>query len=126
MENYTNCAMTNMVLCYGSVDGVVPRTQAVNREKFPARRVPHSQKFLAVVQRLRENRTFRPRSVDRSQEHTPRVLDLEPQILETVQENSSTSTRQLAREFQVSQFVVCRTEQGLHPYHVQRVQALMH
>jgi hypothetical protein len=55
----------------------------------------------------------------------PRMLDLEPQILKTVEENPSTSTRQLAHEFQVSQFVVCRTvqEQGLHPYHVQRVQA---
>jgi hypothetical protein len=54
------------------------------------------------------------------------VLDLEPQILETVEENPPTSIRQLVREFQVSQFVVCRTlkEQGLHPYHVQRVQAL--
>jgi hypothetical protein len=42
-----------------------------------------------------------------------------------VEENSS-STRQLASQFQVSQFVVCRTlkEQGLHPYHVQRLQTL--
>jgi hypothetical protein len=51
--------------------------------------------------------------VDRRQEG---LLELEPQILETVE----------VREFQVFQFVVCRTlrEQGLHPYHVQRVQAL--
>jgi hypothetical protein len=43
-----------------------------------------------------------------------------------VEENPSTSIRQLAREFQVSQFVVCRTlkEQGLYPHHVQRVEAL--
>jgi hypothetical protein len=54
-------------------------------------RVPHSQTFLAGVQRLWENGTFRPRSVDRDQERTPRVLDLEPQILETVEENPSRS-----------------------------------
>jgi hypothetical protein len=113
-----------MVLCYGSADGVALKTQTLNREKFPTRHVQHSQTFLAVVQHLREHGTFRPRSVDRSQEHTPQVLDLKPQILETVQENSLTSTWQLAREFQVCPFVVCRTEQGLHPYHVQRVQAL--
>jgi AraC-like DNA-binding protein len=91
-----------------------------------ARRVSHSQTFLAVIQRLRENGTFRPKSVDKCEKPTPRVLDLEPQILETVEENPSTSTRQLAREFQVSQFVLCRTfkEQGLHRYHVQREQAL--
>jgi hypothetical protein len=34
--------MTDMVLCYGSADGVALRAQALYREKFPARRVPHS------------------------------------------------------------------------------------
>jgi hypothetical protein len=71
-----------MVLCYGSADGVGLRAQALYREKFPAR-VPHSQTFLAVVQR--ENGTFRPKNVDRGQE--PRVLDLDPQIQETMDEN---------------------------------------
>jgi hypothetical protein len=40
MENYTNSEMTDMVLCYGSADGVSLRAQALYREKFPARRVP--------------------------------------------------------------------------------------
>jgi hypothetical protein len=38
-----------MVLCYESARGVGLRAQALYREKFPARRVPHSQTFLAVV-----------------------------------------------------------------------------
>jgi hypothetical protein len=45
----------------------------------------------------------------RSQERTPEVLDLEPQILETVEENPYLYPALVAREFQVSQFVVCRT-----------------
>jgi hypothetical protein len=49
MENYTNSEMTDMVLCYGSADGVGLRTKALYREKFTARRVPHSQTFLVVV-----------------------------------------------------------------------------
>jgi hypothetical protein len=49
MENYTNSEMTDMVLCYGSANGVALRAQALYRERFPARRVPHSQTFLAVV-----------------------------------------------------------------------------
>jgi hypothetical protein len=49
MENYTNSEMTDMVLCYGSADCVGLRAQALYREKFPARRVPHSQTCLAVV-----------------------------------------------------------------------------
>jgi hypothetical protein len=47
MENYTNSEMTDMVLCYGSADGVGLRAQALYCEKFPARRIPHSQTFLA-------------------------------------------------------------------------------
>jgi hypothetical protein len=40
--------MTDMVLCYGSANRVALMAQAFS-EKFPARRVPHSQTFLAVV-----------------------------------------------------------------------------
>jgi hypothetical protein len=49
MENYTNGEMTDMELCYGNADGVAFRAQALYRDKFPARRVRHSQTFLAVV-----------------------------------------------------------------------------
>jgi hypothetical protein len=49
MENYTNSEMTHVVLCYGSADGVGFRAQALYREKFPARRVPHLQTFLVVL-----------------------------------------------------------------------------
>jgi hypothetical protein len=73
MKNYTNSEMTDMVLCYRSADGVALTAQALYSGKFPARCVPHSQTFLTVVQRLRENSTFQPRSVDRGPEHTPRV-----------------------------------------------------
>jgi hypothetical protein len=34
-----------MLLCYGSADGITLRVQALYREKFPPRRVPHSQTF---------------------------------------------------------------------------------
>jgi hypothetical protein len=54
VENYTNSEVTDMVLCYRSADGVALRAEAVYREKFPA-----------VVQRLWENCTFRPRNVGR-------------------------------------------------------------
>jgi mannitol-1-phosphate/altronate dehydrogenase len=76
--------MTDMVHCYGSADGVTLKAQSLYREKFLGCQVLHSQTFLVFVQWLRVNCTFRPRSVDRV---TPRVLHLEPQILETVEEN---------------------------------------
>jgi hypothetical protein len=93
MENYTNSEMTDMILCYG----VALRAQALYREKFRARYFA-----FANISGCCLNGTFRPRSVDKGQERTPRMSDFEPQILETGR----------------------KLEQGLHPYHVQRVQAL--
>ena len=54
------------------------------------------------------------------------VLQAEEQILERVEEEPDISTRRLAAEVGVSQFLVRLTlkEQGLHPYQVQKVQAL--
>ena len=48
------------------------------------------------------------------------------QILERIEEKLDINTRRLAAKVGVSQFVVQRTlkEQGLHPYHIQKVQAL--
>jgi hypothetical protein len=53
--------------------------------------------ILPVVQSLRENGTFQPRSVDRGQERT------------------STSTRQLLVNFKVSQFVALLKSKGCIP-----------
>jgi hypothetical protein len=54
------------------------------------------------------------------------VLNVEKQILNATEENPGLSTRQLVRQFNISQWVVSRTlhEQLLYPYHVQRVQGL--
>jgi hypothetical protein len=41
--------MTDMVLCYGSADGVALRAQVLYRKKFPAIRGLHPQTFLVVV-----------------------------------------------------------------------------
>ena len=54
------------------------------------------------------------------------MLQTEEQILERVEKEPNINTSRLAAEVGVSQFVVYRTlkEQGLHPHHVQKVQAL--
>ena len=53
-----------------------------------------------------------------------RILQAEEQILERVEEESEISIRRLAAGVGISQFVMHRTlkEQGLHPYHVRKVQ----
>jgi hypothetical protein len=51
---------------------------------------------------------------------------LEPEILQAVEEEPNVSCGRLALRMGVSSFTIWRTlhEQGLHPYHLQRVQHL--
>ncbi|KAJ3662582.1 hypothetical protein Zmor_006923 [Zophobas morio] len=83
-------------------------------------------KINTVVQHLRDHGTFKPQTHDRGRDRTERILQAEEQILGRVEEWPDISTRSLATEVGVSQFVVHRAlkEQGPHPYHVQKVQAL--
>ena len=78
-----------------------------------------------MVQHLRDHGTFKPQPHDRGCYRTQRILQAEEQILERVEEEPDIITRRLAAEVEVLQFIY-RTlkEQGLHPYHVQKVQAL--
>lgn len=123
---YTNLELTDMVLMYGRAMGNAREAQRLYQETFPGRAVPDHHTFTATVQRLRETGTFRPQTVNRGRQRTARVLDAEPEILNIVEENPSISVRRLSYRVGVSPFIVWRTlkEQGLHPYHLQRVQAL--
>ncbi|KAJ3665928.1 hypothetical protein Zmor_001392 [Zophobas morio] len=118
--------MTDMVLIYGRVFGNAHEAQRLYQEEFPGRRLPHRTTFSAVVQRLRENGKFQPSTTDHGRERTEHVIDVEPEILEIVEENPSISIRRLSYRLGVSPFVVWQIlkEQGIHPYHVQRVQSL--
>ena len=89
--------------------------------------IPSARTFTSVVQHLRDHNTCKPQTQqDRGHGRTERILQAEEQILERVEEESDISTRRIAAEVGVSQFVVHRTlkEQALDPYHVQKVQAL--
>ena len=74
---------------------------------------------------LRDHGTFKSQTYDCGCNRTERILQAEEQILERVVTPDIT-TCQLVAEVGVSQFVVHRIlkEQGLRPYHVQKVQVL--
>ena len=75
-----------------------------------------------MVQHFRDHDTFKPKTHDHGRDRVERILQGEEQILERVEEEPDISTRWLAPEVRVSQFVVHRTlKEGLHPYHVQKV-----
>ena len=65
--------------------------------------------FTSVVQHLRDHGTFKPQTQNLSRDWIERILQAEEQILERVEEEPDNSTRRLA------------AEQGLYPYHVQKV-----
>lgn len=126
MPLFSNTELVDMVLIYGEVGGNAVRAKELYRERFPNRRIPDSRTFSNTVQHLRDHGSFKLQTQDRGRARTGRILNVEPQILDAVEAEPSISTRRLALRFDVSQFTIWRTlnEQGLHPYHVQRVQAL--
>ena len=106
--------------------GVAGMARELWIERFPNRAIPCARTFTSVVQHLEDHGTFKLQTHDRGRDRTERILQAEEQILERVEEEPDISTRRLAAEVGVSQFVVHRTlkEQDLHPCHVEKVQAL--
>jgi hypothetical protein len=74
--------------------------------------------FVEVAQRLRETGLIQPSMRGRGPQRSNRVLNVEEQILHVTEKNPGLSTRQLARQCNVSQWVVFRTlhEQLLYLY----------
>ncbi|KAJ3661754.1 hypothetical protein Zmor_006139 [Zophobas morio] len=118
--------MADMHLMYGRAFGNSHEAQRLYGEAFPQRRLPDHRTFTAIDQRLRENGTFTPKTADWGLERTERVLDAETEILDIVEEEPGISARRLSYRVGISMFVVWRTlhNQGLYPYHVQRVHTL--
>lgn len=123
--NYSSAELMDMVLIYGESQQNAARACRIYRNRFPGRNQPVPRTIVRAVQRGRDTGSVMSQQ---GSSGGPRrhLLDEEEAILDLVQENPSTSTRLIARQLNVSQsFVsqVLRTEE-LHPYHIQRVQAL--
>jgi hypothetical protein len=75
------------------------------------------------VNAVQHSRDYGLLNRDRSRSRSRRVLDLEPEILQAVEEEPNVSYRRFAFRMVVSSFTNWRTlhEQGLHPYYLQRI-----
>ncbi|KAJ8962876.1 hypothetical protein NQ318_001284 [Aromia moschata] len=110
MPNFTNQELTDIVLCYGAFGNNALQAQRRYQQMFPNRQVPDVRTFVSTVQRLRDYGSFAPRVHDRGRRtRSRRVMDAEEQILEAVEDDPSLSTRRLAHQVRVSQFIVWRT-----------------
>jgi hypothetical protein len=126
MVQYTNPELTDMVLIYGEALSNAGAARRLYMERFPGRQVPCERSFVNAVQHLRDYGTFSPVNRNRGRSRSRRLLDLEPEILQVVEEEPNVSGPRLALRMGVSSFTIWRTlhKQGLHPYHLQRVQHL--
>lgn len=123
---YSKEEYADMHFIYGEAHGNSRAATQLYAERFPLRRLPCADTFGELHRRLRETGSVIPQMLDRGQTRPDFVLNVEPGILETVEDNPGVSTRQLSIQFGVSRKVIMRTlqEQLLYPYHIQRVQAL--
>jgi hypothetical protein len=71
-----------------------------------------------AVQHLRDYGTFSPVNRDRGRSRSRRILDLEPEILQAVEEEPNVRCRRLALRIDISSFTIWRM------LHEQRVQHL--
>ncbi|KAJ3655760.1 hypothetical protein Zmor_014874 [Zophobas morio] len=112
-------------MVYVVADGNARLARELWIDQFLNRAILYSRTFTSVVQHLRDHGTFQPQTHDRGRDRTERILQAEEQISERVEEELDISTRRLAAEVGVLQFVTHCTlkEQGPHPYHAQKVQA---
>ncbi|GFU34270.1 uncharacterized protein TNCV_4976271 [Trichonephila clavipes] len=118
MVRFTNAELADMHLMYGAAQGNGAAAERMYRERFPCRKHPDRRTFERIHRELRTSGTFYA-----SRRGT---ASLEQRILNTVDNNPSTCSRAVGRALGMSHQSVLRTlhEDRMHPYHLQRVQAI--
>ncbi|CAH1371509.1 unnamed protein product, partial [Tenebrio molitor] len=125
--NYNFSDLADMHLIYGEVGYNSRAAARLYQERFPNRRVPHRSVFSNVNRRLREFGNLRPINVDRGRPAAVNAVVRDEQILEMVAADPTLSVREIARRIHVPATTVWTTisKEHLHPYHINRVPALL-
>ncbi|GFV63403.1 transposable element tc3 transposase [Trichonephila clavipes] len=126
MPTYTHREMADMHLIYGMAKCNGREALRMYRAKYPGRQLPSRSFFATLHRRLCETGSFNVHKLDTGRQRTTRTVDAEDRVLQELERNPSTSTRVVSRETHIPQATVWRIahDEGLHPYHLQRVQAL--
>lgn len=126
MVTYTNEEYCDMHFFYGMARGNATEARRLYCEQYPNRQHPNFKTFPAVHNRLREKGTFKCDKSDTGRDRSIRNVDFEENILEIFEENPSTSTGEVADQLGCSKSVVWTVlhEEKLHPFKLQKVQAL--
>lgn len=126
MNRYTNAELADIHFIYGLANGNGRAAARLYRERYPTRRQPNHQTFARVHQNLANHGCFRVTIEGTGRPRTARTPIFEEGVLHAVDRNPGTSVRALAVATGRAGTTVHRVLQGegLHPFHVQRVQLL--
>lgn len=122
--SYSNQEYAEMHFVYGFCNGNASAAQREYTARYPGRRVPSTQVFTRLHQRLVERGSVHK---ERSEVGAaPLDVYVEEQILDRVREDPEISSRNLAGEIGVSKTKVLSVlhKSNLHPYHFTKVQGL--
>jgi len=124
---YTFAELTDMLLVYGEARCNSREAERIYRRKFPNRRHPSRKIFPNIERRIRETGTLSVTRPDVAPRRTARTVAAEEEILERVENAPFVSTREIANAMRIGHSSVWRIlhEQLLHPYHLQKVHALI-
>lgn len=120
---YANREYADMHFVYGLCDGNALAAQRTYRLRFPERKIPSSQVFTRLHQRLVESGSFQKQ---RNEVGPAQNIAVEEDILDRVNESPEISSRQVANEMGTSHTNVLRVlrKNNYHPYHYTKVQGL--
>src|SRR5215469_5408052 len=122
---FSHMEYCDMHFVYGFCDGNARAAVQEYQRRFPDRRIPSRSVFTRIHQTLRDTCSLPSVSLQ-SEREVVRTINTRENILQMVQRSPRLSTRRMASRIGVSRMQVCRTlhEEGLYPYHDQRVQHL--
>ena len=123
-HRFSNEEYADMHLFYGQAMGNAAEARRLYQQHFPNRHIPDRKTFERVDRNLREIGSFK----DLSRTGRPREVrdNAEGNVLSIVEEVQTTSSRKVANETGVPHTTVWRIfkDQLLHPFKLQKVQAL--
>ena len=124
---FTPSEYVDMIITYGMAGENARAAARLYAVRFPGReRHPSFGTILRCIRRGRETGSLLLNHHNAGAPMHHRV-NVEERILRAFEENSGNSVRRVAHMLDVSRYVVHRTlrQNGLHPYHYQRVQQLL-
>ncbi|GBO09006.1 hypothetical protein AVEN_134592-1 [Araneus ventricosus] len=127
MATYSNQEKADMHFMYGLANANDLEAERLHRQRFPRRHVADQKLFELLHRCLCETGSFVTGMHDTGRGRSVRTPQVVEDILQGVGDRPDISTREVSRAVNVPHSIVWRVlrGEGLHPYYVQKVQALI-